>query len=152
MNAHPMPSFEPSAPDEKEVELARQSIRLLAPVADRDAQLHAGENGDSVEVKLPAKAVTLLAHILTEMAKGNAVTIVPIHAELTTQQSADLLGVSRPFLIKELERRAIPFKKVGTHRRVLYSDILVYKRRIEKDRQDVLDELAELGQEIDPKY
>src|SRR5712691_6832012 len=93
-------------------------------------------------ISIPMSAFRMLNGILTEMAKGNAVTLIPVHAELTTQQAADVLNVSRPFLVKLLEKKQIPFHKAGTHRRVLYKDVMAYKRHIDPKRLTPLEELS----------
>jgi len=97
-------------------------------------------------------AVRLLAEILAQMAKGNAVSLIPIHAELTTQRAADLLNVSRPFLVKLLEEGKLPYRKVGTHRRVRFSDILLFKDRNEAARRAALEKLVAEGQAFDLGY
>ena len=139
----------PVAPSEAEVPIARESSRRLAPYAERNLKVRTPK-GETIE--LPASAVRLLVNLLSEMAAGNAVAIIPVHADLTTQQAADLIGVSRPFLIKQMKEGKIPCRKVGTHRRVLFRDLMEYKRRIDSQRLKALDELAAQAQELNMGY
>jgi excisionase family DNA binding protein len=85
---------------------------------------------------------------LTEIGQDNALSIIPIHAELTTQEAADVLNISRPFLVRLLEKGDIPFHKIGTQRRVRYQDVIAYKKRIDAERRQALDELAAQAQEL----
>lgn len=141
--------LEPIAPTEEETSLARESSRRLSRYGQNDLKVQVPEVG---EVILPASAVRLLISLLSEMAAGNAVTLIPIHAELTTQQAADLLGVSRPFLIKQMQEGLIPFRKVGTHRRILFKDVTEYKHKIDADRLKTLGELTDQAQELNMGY
>lgn len=141
-------------PEATEIELAQQAARVLAKVGDtaKRAELTIGDHDQCMHVVLPGSALLLLQEILREMSQGRAVTIIPVHAELTTQQAADLLKVSRPYLVSLLESGAIPYRKVGTRRRVLNEDLLCYKRREDEQRHKVLDELARQAQELNLEY
>ena len=146
----------PVTPTERESLLAEESSRILSSyVQDTEEQtIRVLPQGGRQEksVTIPAVAFRLLVNILTQMAQGNAVTLIPVHAELTTQEAADLLNVSRPFLVKLLEEGEIPYRKVGTRRRVLYRDIAEYKRRIDERRRATLDYLAAQAQELGMGY
>ena len=149
-------AFEPIAPTEQESRLAEESSRVLSSyVQDTESQTIkvVPEGGRAEEaVIIPAVAFRLLIDILAQMARGNAIALVPVRAELTTQEAADLLNVSRPFLVKMLDSGEIPCRKVGTRRRVRYKDVAEYKRRVDGRRRAALDELAAQAQELGLGY
>jgi excisionase family DNA binding protein len=145
----------PFLPSEQEALLAQETRRKLAAHvrADEDITIRLPGNGQEAEtLALPAVAVRLLLDILEQMACGNAVALMSIHAELTTQQAADLLNVSRPYLVALLQEGKIPYRKVGTHRRVRAEDILAYKREMDAKRREALDALATQAQELELGY
>lgn len=155
MTAFLSESFQTIAPTEADKQLARESSRKLAThKLGRRASVHIQILVDhkSETVALPASALRLLQQILTEMAQGNAVTLIPIHAELTTQQAADLLNVSRPFLVGLLECGQIPHRKVGTHRRVLFRDVMAHKQKNDAERLKALAVLTAQAQELQMGY
>ena len=138
--------------DSTEVQAAdvalRRVQRYLSTHADeRSIRVVVGGDPDDA-LALPRGAVELLARVLANMAVGQQVSVVPAHAELTTQQAADLLNVSRPYLIGLLDAGEIEFRRVGTHRRVRAASLLDYQRRDDSQRREAADELARLGQEM----
>src|ERR1700733_2463310 len=138
-------------PSHREVELAEKSGRILSAyiksTKNFTLQLVSNKKEDK-RIVLPAQALQLLLGILKEMSHGNAVSLIPIHAELTTQEAADVLNVSRPYFINLLKEGKIPFRKVGTKRRILAKDVLRYKASIEKKRFKTLESLAKQAQEF----
>lgn len=143
---------EPVAPSETDAAVARESARRLAPKLDRatgtmEIQV-VTPDGTAELVRIPASAFRLLVNILAEMASGNAVRLIPHHAELTTQQAAELLNVSRPYLVRLLDDGRIPFHRTGTHRRVLFKDVMAYRAAHRRARTAALDELSCLDQDL----
>lgn len=133
---------------------SRETAKILSGKRKRKSiSLRFERDGESGElISIPVAAFEMLSHILTEMGKGNAVTLIPVNAELTTQQAADILNVSRPFLVEQLELGTIPYRKVGTHRRILFEDLMAYKRSVDDNRLKVLDELAAQAQDLKMGY
>jgi excisionase family DNA binding protein len=143
-------------PTQEEMALARESGRVLSSVLKsrtKAQQIDLRDNKGTVKtLSVPAAAMRLLLNALTEIGQGNAVSITPIHAELTTQEAADVLNVSRPYLVQLLERGDIPFHKIGTHRRVRHQDVIDYKNRIDAERRKALNALAAQAQELNMGY
>jgi excisionase family DNA binding protein len=134
-------------PTPEVTEEAKVALRALSSLPRRRGRTRMVEvrpeaEGKPVSATVPREAFELFLEVLGQMANGNAVTIVPVHAELTTQQAADLLNVSRPFLVGLLDESKIPFRMVGAHRRVKAADLIAYQQRDEAQRKKVLDELT----------
>lgn len=130
-----------------EMELAQVANSLLSALSLKEGKpvemLLKTDNHQYSSVALPASAFKLLLSILAQMAEGKAVSLATVHAELTTQEAADLMNVSRPYFIRLLEEKKIPFRKVGTRRRVLWQDLMAYQHKIETARRKILDEVAQ---------
>ena len=143
-------------PTEGEVRAAVQGHHALAPylaiqfetqhiqIFDDQKQAH--------QVELPTSALRLLVDILAELADGNAVKVVPVHAEMTTQEAADLLNVSRPHLVKLLEEGVLAYHRTGKHRRVRFADLMHYKETRERASEQAMAELAQQSQEPGMAY
>jgi excisionase family DNA binding protein len=137
--------------------IAKSSILKLRETSKRVTRGNRGfvniriqKNGDLL--KIPKKALYLLVDILNNMAEGRSITIVPSDAEISTQQAADMLNISRPHLVKLLENGEIPFKKVGTHRRVDFKDIIAYEKKLKEMREENLDFLSRQAQDLNLGY
>ena len=143
-------------PSEADIKLSQDSSRILASHRQQGSavsQLKVVEDdGTEQAVTIPAGAYNLLTDLLTQIAQGNAVTLIPIHAELTTQEAANFLNVSRPHVVKLLDSGEIPFRKVGTHRRILFEDLRKYKQDIDDRRLETLSELTAQAQELGMGY
>lgn len=141
----------PVLPSEAESVLAKETGRVLASRMQDSAPMEIRILDDTATegtVKLPASAVRMLLRILEEMARGNAVTLIPIHAELTTQEAADMLKISRPSLIQLLDQGRIDYRRVGTHRRVKFESLMKYRRQMDDARRQALKDLATYDQEL----
>lgn len=149
------PTLPSPIPSESDRSVARETSRLLAPLLKRQGSLRLqidAKRGQVDTAVIPPAAVRLLVDLLTEMAKGNAVTLIPVHAELTTQEAANLLNVSRPFVVQLIKSRQLPAHKVGTHRRIRFADLQAYKDRVDAERNQALDALAQQAQELRMGY
>lgn len=134
---------------------AADAARALRRIKD---YLAAHPGGDDVTVTgelagdetlvLPRDVVTMLAYMLAQVAEGRGVTAMPSHAELTTSQAADLLNVSRPYLIGLLEAGDIPYRLVGRHRRIRFEELMSYKQRTDVEHRQAADDLIALSEEL----
>jgi len=136
-------------PSQEDTTLAQRASRALAKTQPTELRVRLDEGQELI---LPRSATRLIVHLLTEMAQGNAVTIIPIHANLTTQEAADYLNVSRPHLIGLLEAGKIEYHKTGTHRRVRFQDLVKYQEAAEKRRREIMEELAAQSEAEDMGY
>lgn len=134
--------------------MARVSGQVLSPHVQQKGSLvlTVREAGQDKPLELPAGAVALLMEILQAIAAGRGVTLIPENAELTSLQAAEVLNVSRPFLIKLLDDNVLPHRKVGKHRRIRMEDVMAYRSKIDRDREAVLDQLAREAQEMGMGY
>lgn len=148
--------IETVAPTEADSQLARESSRYLATHKlgrQSSVRIRVLDDGEGSKiVAVPASALRLFVRLLSEMSQGNAVTLIPTRAELTTQQAADLLNVSRPYMAKLLDEGRIPFRTVGRYRRVRLDDLMAYRRRDDEARAKILDQLTAEAQELGMGY
>ncbi len=142
-------------PNAHEMRLAAESSRTLGAMTQTTGEMLltvTAEDGTTGQIHIPASALRFLCAALSEMACGNAVSLLPSNAELTTQEAAAVLNVSRPYLVGLLEKGEMAFRRVGVQRRVRLAEVIAYKTRTDIDRQAAMGELARLGQELGIGY
>jgi excisionase family DNA binding protein len=145
--------------NKEEVELAKAAQRCIVSALDHSRAVNiaivedGGENlADSPLLRLPPKVLRLMADLLGALAEGKAVTIMPKELDVTTQEAAMFLNISRPYLVRLLEDGKIPFHKVGTHRRIRFEDVVQYKADRQKKSGDALQQLVNQAQELGLGY
>ncbi|MBP0014265.1 MAG: excisionase family DNA-binding protein [Roseofilum sp. SBFL] len=139
----------------EEARIAREASKTFAALIPNQKPLQLTVTSDDDierELTLPPTAVRLLFDILEQMALGKAVTIIPVNAELTIEQAADLLNVSRPLLLDLLDKNEIPHRKVGRHRQILFEELMNYKKKVEQSQKAALEELTAQAEELDLGY
>jgi excisionase family DNA binding protein len=144
------------APSPEAAEVAKTALRLLESIGHfqetTEVKVKPDDGGQAVSVVVPRGAFELLLEILGQMANGNAVTIVPVNAEFSTQRAANYLNVSRPYLIGLLDAGKIEYRKVGTHRRIKFADLVKYQQEDYARRRAALDRLTADAQDLGLGY
>jgi excisionase family DNA binding protein len=149
MTSKPIASIDPGDVDtEVAGRAARRISDYLSSHPGEDLIEALGEVGADDALVIPRPTVVMLAQVLSLLESGHGVQIIPKDAELTTQQAADVLNVSRPYIIGLLESGQIPFRKVGRHRRITFEALMEYKRQDDLKRRAAADDLADLSQEL----
>ncbi len=137
-------------PSPEQARQAAHALRALATLGEQPspAQIRPVGVGDERSVEIPADALAVLIQVLGLMAEGDAVTVVPVQSEVSALQAADLLGVSRPFLIGLVDQGKIACRRVGTHRRIPLADLLAFKQASRAERRALADQLTEEAQAL----
>jgi excisionase family DNA binding protein len=140
-----------SKPSKKEQKVAIKSyaalVAALTHIKEVETEIEIEETQDKIVI--PSRALQLLGDILKAMSEGKPISIVPVATEVTTQKAAEILGCSRPHLVKLLEEGAIDFVKVGKHRRILFEDVVKFKQKMKEEQKkhiiDMMNQDEELG-------
>ena len=132
---------------------AEKALAALLPLTrKRGRYVHFQLTGSEQMITLPRETLTIVIEILRQIAQGSSAALVPLDEELSSQQAADILNVSRPYLVRLLDAGVIPSRRVGKHRRVLMHDLLAYKKSEENARRLRLDELTAEAQRLGLGY
>lgn len=138
----------PILPSQSEAAIARELAARIATRLHEGATIKISVDETADGVALPLIAARLMLELLDELARGNAVSLSAIGAELTTQEAADLLNISRPTLIQSLDDGKIPYRRIGTHRRIPLANLLTFKAGLYAERKATLDEMSSLHQDM----
>jgi len=137
-------------PNKRERKLAQESYNSLISSIEQlksdQVEIEIEESGE--KIILPLKALNLLGEILKAMSQGKPISIVPIATEVTTQSAAEILGCSRPYLVKLLEEGKIEYTKVGKHRRIKYEDVIDYKKKMKEEQKKRLIEIMHADEDL----
>jgi len=139
----------------RDMEMAKIAERVLMASLDHSRAASivlTTESGEKPSVDVPPQALRLIGELLRALSEGQAVAVIPENRELTTIEAAHYLNVSRPFVIKEIDNGRLPCRKVGTHRRILFSDLLAYKTSMNSSRREALNRMAENAHELGLDY
>jgi len=139
-------------PSETDIANAKEFSRAVARDIDPTSVITIQSTGDGRSIEVPKNVFDVLVKTLAIMAEGKAFSLIPVDKELTTQQAADILNVSRPFLSKVLDLGEIPHRKVGRNRRVKFCDLIEYKKKQEQTSKAALQSLADEAQELGMGY
>jgi len=137
-------------PTKEEQKIAKESYQALSATLD---SLHSTNPAIEIEeteekIRIPLKALKLLATILKATSQGKPISIVPIATEMTTQAASEMLGCSRPHLISLLENGEIPFIKIGKHRRIKYEDVVQYKAQMFAKQRERITEMMKMDEDL----
>lgn len=144
----------PTKKEQQEAKLAHDTLEGASKYISKEEGNHRVELlvDESVKVTVPESALDFLLKFLPSLGEGQAVSILALGIEMSTQQAADILNVSRPHLVKLLEDDEIPYHKVGSHRRIKAKDLMEYKVKWDEEREGMLNELTSQAQELDMGY
>ena len=145
----------PPAMSLKDMEMARVAERCITEALDHSraaAITLTTDDGQHPTVEVPPAALKLIGQLLGALSEGKPISIVPSSQELSTVEAAHFLNVSRPFVIKEIEAKRLPHRRVGTHRRVAFEDLLAYARKMREQQQGALERMAENARELGLDY
>jgi excisionase family DNA binding protein len=126
----------------------KAQAHALHELLSREGRARLVGKGGEPAIELPDAVYGLLLRILARMQEGKAISIVPVMQDLTTQQAATLIGVSRPYFVRLLEAGKLPFHLTGTHRRVYLKDLMDYKQRRDHERHEALDRMAQEAERL----